>query len=98
MIELVKSGLVEYRNINLEPNRFSDQSIGVEDIRKKLHALEGDKLIIGADVVIAIWKLMPSHRWLGKVLSIPPLLQLTRIGYHILAQFLYAWNRRKGNW
>lgn len=98
MIELVKSGLIEYRNINLEPDRFADQGIDVEDIRKKLHALKDGNLIVGADVVLAIWKMMPSYRWLGRVMSTPPLLQLMRMSYHILAQVLYFWNRRKGNW
>lgn len=98
MINLVKSGRVDYRNINLEPGRFLDLGIDVEDIRKKLHALKGDDLLIGADVVLAIWKMMPYYKWLGHVLSLPPLLQLTRIGYHILAELLYGWNRRRGNW
>ena len=98
MIGLVKSGRVEYRNINLEPDRFLDLGIDVEDIRKKLHALQGDELLIGADVAIAIWKMMPYYKWLGRVLNIPPLRQLTRISYDILAELLYGWNRRKGNW
>lgn len=98
MLSLVKSGAVEYRDINLEPDRFSDSGISVEDVRKKLHALRDGQLLVGADVAIAIWQLMPQRKWLGNLLSVPPFQQIARTGYHILAQILYAWNRRKGNW
>ena len=98
MIELVKSGDVEYRDINLEPDRLAAFGSDVEDIRKKLHALDGDDLLIGADVVTAIYKRLPGYKWLGHFMSFAPVRPFVHMGYNVLAYFLYGWNRRKGHW
>jgi len=98
MIALVKSGEVEFRDINNEPERLSEFGASLEDIRKKLHALDGDELLVGADVAIAIWARTPGERWIAKLLGNPVIRPLTHLGYNILAHFLYGWNRRKGHW
>lgn len=98
MIELVKAGQIEFRDINDEPERLADFGASLEDIRKKLHALDDDDLLIGADVAIAIWARSPGERWVAALLGNPVIRPLTRLGYNILAYFLYGWNRRKGHW
>jgi len=98
MIDLIKSGDLEYRDINLEPDRFSERNISVNDVRKRLHALEDETLLVGADVAIAIWKRMPSRQILGTLLGLPIARNFTRLGYNLLAEILFFWNRRKGRW
>jgi len=98
MIEMVKAGKIEFRDINNEPERLADFGASLEDIRKKLHALDGDALLVGADVAIAIWARSPGERWIAKILGNRLALPFTRLGYNVLAHFLYGWNRRKGLW
>lgn len=98
MIDLVKSGAVEYRDINLEPERLAEFGASLEDIRKKLHALDNGNLLIGVDVVVAIFKRTPGRRWAGHLLALPIIHSIGNLGYHILAEVLYDWNRRKGHW
>jgi predicted DCC family thiol-disulfide oxidoreductase YuxK len=99
LIALVKQGVVEFRDINLEPEALAGHSATVEDIRRRLHALDADgQLVIGADVAIALWRLTPGQGWLAKVFGNRVVLPLTRFGYNRFADLLYAWNRWMGHW
>jgi predicted DCC family thiol-disulfide oxidoreductase YuxK len=99
LIALVKNGLVEFRDINLEPDVLAEYHANVEDIRRRLHALDhGKNMIVGADVAIALWRLTPGQGWLASVFGNPIILPLTRFGYDRFADLLYAWNKSMGHW
>jgi predicted DCC family thiol-disulfide oxidoreductase YuxK len=99
LLEAVKSGAIDFRDINLEPKALAHWGACVEDVRKRLHALDGaGNLLVGADVAIAIWKLTPGEGWLGALLGNRLLAPFTRLTYDLFARGLYAWNRRKGHW
>jgi len=99
LIDLVKSGAVEFRDINLAPDALAGLGASLEDVRRRLHATDDDgHLIAGADVAIAIWRLTPGERWLASLLGNPVTRPITRFVYDRFADGLYAWNRRKGNW
>ncbi|WP_176479081.1 DCC1-like thiol-disulfide oxidoreductase family protein [Mesorhizobium sp. WSM3860] len=99
LIEAVKSGRVEFRDINFEPRALSAFGASLEDIRRRLHATDAEgKLLVGADVAIAVWRLTPGEGWLATLFGNPVVLPLTRFAYDRFADLLYAWNRRKGRW
>jgi predicted DCC family thiol-disulfide oxidoreductase YuxK len=99
LITLVKQGVVDFRDINLEPDALAVHQVTVEDIRRRLHGLDADgQLVIGADVAIALWHLTPGQAWLAKVFGNPITLPVTRFGYDRFADLLYAWNRWMGHW
>jgi len=51
-----ETGVVEFRDINLEPDVLSRFGSGIEDVRRRLHAVDGEgRLYVGADCAIAIW-------------------------------------------
>ncbi|MER8968389.1 DCC1-like thiol-disulfide oxidoreductase family protein [Mesorhizobium sp. M0808] len=48
LIEAVKAGRIEFRDINAEPAALAGYGIGLEDIRRRLHAIDADgKLLAG---------------------------------------------------
>ncbi|MBZ9799797.1 thiol-disulfide oxidoreductase DCC family protein [Mesorhizobium sp. ES1-4] len=99
LIEAVKAGRIEFRDINLEPEVLAGAGASLEDIRRRLHATDADgRLLVGADVAIAVWLLTPGEEWLAKLFGNPVALPLTRFGYDRFADLLYAWNRRNGRW
>ncbi|WP_197504219.1 DCC1-like thiol-disulfide oxidoreductase family protein [Mesorhizobium sp. WSM3873] len=99
LIEAVKSGRVEFRDINLEPKALLAFGASLEDVRRRLHATDAEgKLLVGADVAIAVWRLTPGEGWLATLFGNPAVLRLTRFVYDRLADLLYAWNRRTGRW
>lgn len=99
LVDAVKAGRIAFRDINLEPDALAAYGAGLEDIRRRLHALDGGgRLITGADVAIAVWRETPGEAWQAKLLGNRLVLPLARFGYDRFADLLYAWNRRKGHW
>ncbi|TGQ17910.1 DUF393 domain-containing protein [Mesorhizobium sp. M2E.F.Ca.ET.166.01.1.1] len=99
LIEAVRAGRVAFRDINFEPEALSAFGASLEDIRRRLHATDSEgRLLVGADVAIAVWRLTPGEGWLASLFGNVATLPLTRIAYDRFADLLYAWNRRKGRW
>ena len=99
LVRAVRSGVIEFRDINLEPDALTRFGAGVEDVRRRLYGVDpDDRLYVGADCAIEIWRRTPGDFWLGRVLGLPVLRQIARFGYDHFADLLYAWNRRNGRW
>ncbi|WP_181170796.1 DCC1-like thiol-disulfide oxidoreductase family protein [Mesorhizobium sp. B2-6-2] len=99
LVEAVKVGRIEFRDINFEPEALTAFGVSLEDIRRRLHATDaGGRLLVGADVAIAVWRITPGEGWLASLFGNAIALPLTRFAYDRFADVLYAWNRRKGRW
>jgi predicted DCC family thiol-disulfide oxidoreductase YuxK len=99
LVRAAREGAIAFRDINLEPDALSRFGAGIEDVRRRLHGVDSDdRLHVGADCAIEIWRRTPGDRWLGRVLGLPVLRQVARVGYDRFADLLYAWNRRSGRW
>jgi predicted DCC family thiol-disulfide oxidoreductase YuxK len=99
LIAAVEAGTIEFRDINFEPDALARFGASLEDVRRRLHATdEAGRLVVGADVAIAIWRLTPGEQWLAALLGNPVVHPVTRFVYDRFADLLYAWNRRKGHW
>jgi predicted DCC family thiol-disulfide oxidoreductase YuxK len=99
LIAAVEAGAIEFRDINLEPQALASHGASLEDVRRRLHATDaGGRLIVGADVAIAVWRATPGEGWLAALLGNPVTRPVTRLVYDRFADLLYAWNRCKGHW
>ena len=99
LIEAVKAGRIEFRDINLEPAALAGFVASLEDIRRRLHSVDAQgRMLVGADVAIAVWRATPGEGWLATLFGNPIALPLTRFAYDRFAGLLYAWNRRQGRW
>ena len=99
LVSAARSGAIEFRDINLEPDALSRFGAGIEEIRRRLHGVDAqDRLYIGADCAIEIWLRTPGDGWLGRAFGVPGLRHLSRFGYDRFAGLLYAWNRWKRHW
>jgi predicted DCC family thiol-disulfide oxidoreductase YuxK len=99
LLAAVQAGTIAFRDINQEPEALAAHGASLEDIRRRLHATDQDgRLLVGADVAIAVWRLTTGERWLATLLGNPVALPATRFVYDRFADLLYAWNRRKGRW
>lgn len=95
----VRDGAIEFRNINLEPDALAHLGIGIEDVRRRLHGTDGPGQIhIGIDCAIEVWRRTPGEIWIARLFASPPIHPLARWSYDRFADWLYAWNRRKGHW
>ena len=99
LIAMVQAGTIAFRDINIEPDALAAHGASLEDVRRRLHAIDADgKLLVGADVAIAVWRLTPGEGWLGALAGNAVVRPVARFVYDRFADVLYAWNRRKGHW
>ncbi len=99
LIAAVQAGTIEFRDINLEPEALAAHGASLADVRRRLHATdEAGRLLVGADVAIAVWRLTAGERWIATLLGNPVVRPITRFAYDRFADLLYAWNQRKGRW
>ena len=99
LTEAVEMGAIAFLDINLTPDALSRYGASINDVRRRLHAVDAaGRLVVGADVAIAIWRLVPGERWLASLLGNPVIHPITCFVYDRFANGLYAWNRRKGHW
>ena len=99
LIQAARTRAIEFRDINLEPEVLARFGAGLEDIRRRLHAVDDDgKLHAGIDCVIAIWRRTPGTIWLSHLIGLPVIRHISGFTYNRFADVLYAWNRRKGHW
>jgi len=99
MRPLVETGEIAFRDINFEPDALKPFGVAIDDVRRRLHAVTADgRLLIGADVAIAIWRKTPGDEWLATIFGAPGVIHLTRYAYDRFADGLFVWNKRAGRW
>jgi predicted DCC family thiol-disulfide oxidoreductase YuxK len=99
LLAAVRAGHVSFRDINEQPDALAAYGASVDDVRRRLHATdESGRLIVGADVAIAIWRVTPGEGFLATLLGNRLIRPVTRFGYDRFADALFAWNKRKGRW
>jgi len=99
LLDAVRAGRIAFRDINEEPDALAGFGASLDDIRRCLHATdETGRLIVGADVAVAIWRVTPGEAWLARLLGNRLVLPLTQFVYDGFAEVLFSWNQRKGHW
>ncbi len=99
LLALVRAGRVAFHDINEQPDALASYGASLDDVRRRLHATdEGGKLVVGADVAIALWRMTPGEGWLAALFGNAVMLPVTRFAYDRFADALFAWNKRKGHW
>ncbi len=99
LLVAVRAGDIVFSDINMEPDALAAFGASLDDIRRRLHATDpSGRLVVGADVMIAIWRVTPGEAWLARLFGNPVMLPLTRFGYDRFADLLFAWNRWKRRW
>ena len=99
LLKAVRAGHIAFKDINEQPDALAAYGASVDDVRRRLHATdETGRLIVGADVAIAVWRLTPSEGWLATLFGNALVRPVTRFAYDRFADMLFAWNKRQGRW
>src|SRR5258708_27692569 len=63
LLAAVRAGHISFRDINEQPDALASHGASLDDIRRRLHATdETGRLIVGADVAVAMWRVSPRPR------------------------------------
>jgi predicted DCC family thiol-disulfide oxidoreductase YuxK len=96
LVRAARAGAIEFRDINLEPAALAGFGAGIEDVRRRLHAVDAEgRLFVGADCAVEIWLRTPGDAWLGHLMGQPILRQIARFSYDRFANLLYGWTAAK---
>jgi predicted DCC family thiol-disulfide oxidoreductase YuxK len=99
LLAAVRAGEIAFEDINEQPDALAAYGASLDDVRRRLHATDAQgRLIVGADVAIAVWRATPGQSWIAALLGNRAVLPLTRFFYDRFADLLFAWNKWKGRW
>jgi predicted DCC family thiol-disulfide oxidoreductase YuxK len=99
LLATVRAGHLSFRDINDEPTALAAYGASLDDVRRRLHATdESGRLIVGADVAIAMWLITPGEGGLVSLFGNRLMLPVTRFFYDRFADVLFAWYKWKGHW
>ena len=83
---------IDITNNNLAQRETSKNS---KELLRRLHVIEDEKVIEGAEAFLVLWKKMPKYRFLYNFLKLPIIFNLFSFGYEIIAFFLYLKNKKQ---
>jgi predicted DCC family thiol-disulfide oxidoreductase YuxK len=85
----VRVGRIVFKDIDEQPEAIAAYGASLDDVRRRRHATDEDgKLIVGADVAIAIWRVTRGEAWLATLFGNPVILPVTRFAYDRFADML----------
>src|SRR5258708_33202834 len=94
LLAAVRTGHISFKDINEQPDALASYGASLDDIRRRLHATdENGRLIVGADVAVAMWRVTPGQGWLAALFGNPVMLPVTQFAYDRFADILFAWNK-----
>ena len=66
-----------------------------KELLRRLHIIENEKVIDGAEAFLILWKKIPKYRFLYNFFKLPLIFNLFSFGYEIVAFFLYHKNKKQ---
>ena len=66
-----------------------------KQLLRRLHVVENEKVIEGAEAFLALWKKMPKYKFLYNFFKLPIIFSIFSIAYEIVAFFLYLKNKKQ---
>ena len=90
-----KQNIKEIEWVDITNNKYAEKETLQNDkaLLRRLHVKEGNKVSVGAEAFLLLWKKIPKYKFLYYFFKIPIIFQLFSIGYEIIAYFLYLKNR-----
>lgn len=90
---------IEWIDVHANPEAVKEVGAELEQVRERLYVQDAQgRIHVGADAFSKLWRDTPQQRWIGRLLALPVIRQLTQWTYNAFARCLYRWNRKKGHW
>ena len=93
------AGALAWTDVTGSPDALAGEGLTLDHVRRHIYVLDSEgRLHRGADAIALLWRATPRRRWLGRLIALPGIRSVARVGYDWFADRLYAWNRRHGRW
>tara|TARA_B100001057_G_scaffold7616_1_gene6967 strand:- start:1134 stop:1481 length:348 start_codon:yes stop_codon:yes gene_type:complete len=83
---------IDITNNNLAKKETSKSE---KELLRRLHVIENERVIEGAEAFLILWKKMPKYKFLYSFFKLPIIYNLFSIIYEIVAFFLYLKNKKQ---
>ena len=92
-----KQKIKEIDWIDITSNKLAEKETSRSDkeLLRRLHVVENEKVIAGAEAFLMLWKKMPRYKFLYNFFKLPIIFNLFSIVYEIVAFFLYLKNKKQ---
>ena len=97
-IDLYKKEKIEDIDwIDITSNKLAEKETSKSDkeLLRRLHVVENEKVIEGAEAFLMLWKKMPRYKFLYNFFKLPIIFNLFSVAYEIIAFFLYLKNKKQ---
>ena len=83
---------IDWVDITNNSNAEIETSKSDKELLRRLHVKDGNKIIGGAEAFLLVWKKIPKYKLLYSFFKLPIIFTFFKIGYEIIAYFLYFKN------
>ena len=92
-----KEKIKEIDWIDITSNKLAEKETSKSDkeLLRRLHVVENEKVIEGAEAFLVLWKKMPKYKFLYNFFILPIIFNLFSVAYEIIAFFLYLKNKKQ---
>ena len=66
-----------------------------KELLRRLHVVQNEKVIEGAEAFLVLWKKMPKYKFLYNFFKLPIIFNIFSVVYEIIAFFLYLKNKKQ---
>jgi len=96
-INLYKKNIKGIKWIDITQNKDAKKETLKNDktLLRRLHVKDGNKIIGGAEAFLLVWKKIPKYKLLYSFFKLPIIFSIYKIGYEIVAYFLYLKNKKQ---
>ena len=86
---------IDWVDITNNSNAEIETSKNDKELLRRLHVKDGNKIIVGAEAFLSVWKKIPKYKLLYSFFKLPIIFTIFKIGYEIIAYFLYLNNKKQ---
>ena len=86
---------IDWIDITNNSNAEIETSKNDKELLRRLHVKDGNKIIGGAEAFLLVWKKIPKYKLLYFFFKLPIIFTIFKIGYEIIAYFLYLKNKKQ---
>jgi predicted DCC family thiol-disulfide oxidoreductase YuxK len=86
---------IDWIDITNNSNAEIETSKSDEELLRRLHVKDGNKIIEGAEAFLLVWKKIPKYKLLYSFFKLSIIFTIFKIGYEIIAYFLYLKNKKQ---
>jgi len=86
---------IDWVDITNNSNAEIETSKNDKELLRRLHVKDGNKIIGGAEAFLLVWKKIPKYKSFYFFFKFPIIFTIFKIGYEIVAYFLYLKNKKQ---